>query len=110
MKQLHPDRHTLKDTSEQERVSALATKVTNGFSVLKDDHQRALHLLDLSGAPMEDTVSVGNLFLLLENKFVCVNKHMLTFTFASLSSHGLIGRLGWSGFSISNNGITRGGG
>ena len=62
MKQLHPDRHTLKDTSEQEHVAALATNVTNGFSVLKDDHERALHLLELNGAPMEDTVSVGNLF------------------------------------------------
>ena len=76
MKQLHPDRHTLKENDEQKRISELATEVTHGFSVLKDNHQRALHLLELSGKPMEDTISVGkrNLFSIVAKSLLhCVN-------------------------------------
>mmetsp|Transcript_2256 Transcript_2256/g.2552 ORF Transcript_2256/g.2552 Transcript_2256/m.2552 type:complete len:210 (+) Transcript_2256:100-729(+) len=57
MNKHHPDRHTLKPLSEQETAAEEASLVTRGYEVLKDDYERALHLLELSGVPMEDNVS-----------------------------------------------------
>lgn len=66
MNKFHPDRHTLKSQSEQEAVAEEATKISGSYEVLNDDHERALHLLELGGMPMEDNVSgdiVGQQFL-----------------------------------------------
>lgn len=57
MVEVHPDRHASKPSDEREAVADLASIVTTGYAVLKDDHERALHLLTLEGEPMEDTIS-----------------------------------------------------
>ena len=66
MNKFNPDRHTLKSQSEKEMVAEEATRISGSYEVLHDDHERALHLLELSGMPMEDNVSgdiVGQQFL-----------------------------------------------
>lgn len=66
MRKFHPDRHTLKSRDEQDAVAEEATKISRGYGVLEDDHERALHLLELSGMPMEENISgdiVGQEFL-----------------------------------------------
>jgi len=74
----HPDVHYSKheargeeedgeSTSNVENGEDLATVVTRGYSILKDPHSRALHLLELVDIPMEDTASgeiVGQEFLI----------------------------------------------
>jgi len=67
MNQYHPDRHTLKPKTEQDMVAEEATKITQSYEALQDDHERALHLLELGGMPMEDTISgaiLGQEFLM----------------------------------------------
>jgi len=67
MKVLHPDKHTLKPREEQESVARSTSNVTRGYEVLKNDYQRALHLLELKGNAMEDDVSgsiLGHDFLM----------------------------------------------
>ncbi len=67
MKLLHPDKHTLKSIPEQESTAKLASEITRGYEVLKDDYERSLHLLELNGNPMEDDVSgtiLGSEFLM----------------------------------------------
>lgn len=63
MTKYHPDKqHQQKDTIED-----VATKITHGYSILQDDHARALHLLELNDMPMEENMSgdvVGQTFLL----------------------------------------------
>ena len=55
----HPDKHTHKSAEEQQVVADLASLVTQAYGVLKNNHSRALHLLELEGYPMEDDVSVS---------------------------------------------------
>lgn len=57
MVEIHPDRHSLKPIEERQSIADLASNVTRGYAVLKDNHARALHLLKLEGSPMEDTIS-----------------------------------------------------
>lgn len=59
MTELHPDRHTLKPTDEQERLNNEASKVSRAYDVLRNPHTRATHLLELLGRPMDETVSVS---------------------------------------------------
>ena len=56
MRQYHPDKHTLQPQAEQNTAAQQATTVTHGYETLQDDHGRALHLLELGGAPMEYTI------------------------------------------------------
>jgi len=68
MVEIHPDRHSMKPADERQSIADLASNVTRGYGVLKDDHARALHLLKLEGEPMEDTISgdvVGQDFLMM---------------------------------------------
>jgi len=68
MVEIHPDRHSLKPADERQTIADLASNVTRGYGVLKDNHARALHLLKLEGTPMEDTISgdiVGQEFLMM---------------------------------------------
>lgn len=66
MNKFHPDRHTLKSDLEKEAAAEEATRISRSYGVLQDDHERALHLLELGGMPMEENVSgdiVGQAFL-----------------------------------------------
>lgn len=58
MSNLHPDRHTLKSTNEQEHFRHLASQVTRAYSILRTPHERALHLIQLAGKPMEESSTV----------------------------------------------------
>mmetsp|Transcript_8740 Transcript_8740/g.10143 ORF Transcript_8740/g.10143 Transcript_8740/m.10143 type:complete len:141 (-) Transcript_8740:857-1279(-) len=60
MKELHPDKHTLKPMEEREKVAELTSQVTSGYEMLSDDYKRALHLLDLEGHAIKDDIS-GNI-------------------------------------------------
>jgi len=53
----HPDKHTHKSAEEQLAVTDLASLITQAYGVLKNDHSRALHLLELEGYPMKDNAS-----------------------------------------------------
>jgi molecular chaperone HscB len=67
MKILHPDKHTLKSLEKQESTAKLASEVTRGYEVLKDDYERSLHLLELNGNKMDEDISgdiLGNDFLM----------------------------------------------
>lgn len=67
MNEFHPDRHTLKSQAEQEEAAQQASKISRSYEVLSDNHERALHLLDLGGMPMEDDISgdiLGHAFLM----------------------------------------------
>lgn len=57
MKELHPDRHTLKSTAEQEDISQSAAKVTHAYQVLKSPHKRSVHMLDLLNSPLVEESS-----------------------------------------------------
>lgn len=58
---LHPDKHTLKPTEEQEDVAKNASNITRAYETIKDDYQRALYILKLEGHPMADNLSVSQL-------------------------------------------------
>lgn len=67
MNELHPDRHTFLPSQERDKITELASNVTRGYSILSNDHSRALHMLEIKGAPMEDSAStqmVGQHFLM----------------------------------------------
>lgn len=67
MKILHPDKHTLKSLEKQESTAKLASEVTRGYEVLKDDYERSLHLLELNGNKMDEDISgdiLGHDFLM----------------------------------------------
>mmetsp|Transcript_6433 Transcript_6433/g.9420 ORF Transcript_6433/g.9420 Transcript_6433/m.9420 type:complete len:206 (-) Transcript_6433:127-744(-) len=60
MKEMHPDKHTLKPLEERELVAEKTSEMTMAYNMLKDDYERALHLLELKGHPIEDNLS-GNI-------------------------------------------------
>lgn len=60
MKEMHPDKHTLKPQEERELVAGKSSEMTMAYETLKDDYERALHLLELKGHPIEDNLS-GNI-------------------------------------------------
>mmetsp|Transcript_7221 Transcript_7221/g.10879 ORF Transcript_7221/g.10879 Transcript_7221/m.10879 type:complete len:229 (+) Transcript_7221:127-813(+) len=55
MKLLHPDKHSLSSPENQQQATIQSTQVTNGYQILKNNYNRALHLLELNGHGLEDT-------------------------------------------------------
>ena len=58
MRELHPDRHTMKPAEEQQRLHNEAAKVTHAYNVILHPHTRATHLLELRGRPLDGTSQV----------------------------------------------------
>jgi hypothetical protein len=58
MSSLHPDRHTLKSIDEQDHYRHLASQVTRAYSILRTPHERALHLIQLTGKTIEESSTV----------------------------------------------------
>jgi molecular chaperone HscB len=50
----HPDKHSLKNSEEQDAFEKQASAVTRAYDTLKHPHTRATHLLEMLGHPMED--------------------------------------------------------
>jgi DnaJ-domain-containing proteins 1 len=67
MKILHPDKHTLQSIEKQQEVADLSSKVIRGYEILKDDYQRALHLLELHGEALELEGTTASMQILQEN-------------------------------------------
>ena len=59
MKRLHPDLHTMKSMTEKINMADQASQVTAAYQVLSDPHDRAMHLLELSGTPMDEQATVS---------------------------------------------------
>ena len=56
MAEHHPDRHTLASDADQADSADRSAALTRAFSVVSAPHRRAVHLLELLGAPlMEET-------------------------------------------------------
>lgn len=67
MAELHPDRQSLKSTDDQAHAAVGAAQVTHAYNVLSNPHQRAVHMLDLVGKPLDEaagTELVGMEFLM----------------------------------------------
>jgi Fe-S protein assembly co-chaperone HscB len=67
MATLHPDRHMMESTEAQDQVLEEASQVTTAYSILQNPHERAVHLLELMGRPLEEAASsdvVGMEFLM----------------------------------------------
>jgi molecular chaperone HscB len=65
---LHPDRHMMESAEDQDQVSEEASQVTTAYSILQNPHERAVHLLELMGRPLEEAASsevVGMEFLMV---------------------------------------------
>ena len=58
MSNLHPDRHTLKSIDEQDHYRHQASQVTRAYSILRTPHERALHLIQLTGKTIEESSTV----------------------------------------------------
>jgi molecular chaperone HscB len=54
MKLLHPDKHALSSSEVQQETASRSTQITHGYQILKNDYQRALHLLELNGHGLEE--------------------------------------------------------
>jgi DnaJ-domain-containing protein 1 len=60
MKDFHPDRHDAALSQDEKSQKALqATNVTQAYSVLNNPLSRALHLLDLRGASINESNNVS---------------------------------------------------
>lgn len=59
MKELHPDKHTLKPLEERELMAEKSSQMTMAYNTLKDDYDRAFHLLELLGHPIEEDSSAS---------------------------------------------------
>lgn len=59
MNELHPDRHSALPSDERDKVTELASTVTSAYSILSNDHSRALYVLEMNDKALEDTASVG---------------------------------------------------
>mmetsp|Transcript_21859 Transcript_21859/g.41241 ORF Transcript_21859/g.41241 Transcript_21859/m.41241 type:complete len:120 (-) Transcript_21859:322-681(-) len=57
MIEFHPDRHALSAEEEKMRNATMATNVTRAYGVIGDPLSRALHLLELRGAAIEESDS-----------------------------------------------------
>ena len=58
MADAHPDRHGHRSAEEQRQLADHASDITDAYAVLRAPHLRAVHLLELHGAPLnEDTGS-----------------------------------------------------
>lgn len=58
MTELHPDRHTLKSQQEQDFFRNKASEVTRAYTILSAPHERAAHLMQLAGKPMDESSTV----------------------------------------------------
>ena len=58
MTELHPDRHTLKSSDEQNFFRMKASEVTRAYTILNNPHERAVHLMKLLGKPMDESSTV----------------------------------------------------
>lgn len=67
MKILHPDKHTLQSIEKQQEVADLSSEVIRGYEILKDDYERALHLLELHGEALEQEGTTASMKILQEN-------------------------------------------
>lgn len=59
MKEFHPDKHAASLEEEKSRMATKATEVTRAYSILEKPLSRAIHLLGLQGAPIEEADSVS---------------------------------------------------
>mmetsp|Transcript_301 Transcript_301/g.465 ORF Transcript_301/g.465 Transcript_301/m.465 type:complete len:217 (+) Transcript_301:135-785(+) len=57
MIEFHPDRHALSAEEEKVHNASMATNVTRAYGVIGDPLSRALHLLELRGAAIEESDS-----------------------------------------------------
>ena len=67
MAELHPDRQSQKSVDEQAIAAVGAAQVTHAYNVLSNPHERAVHMLDLVGKPLDEaagTELVGMDFLI----------------------------------------------
>ena len=67
MSEYHPDRHGSKSLKEQEELEHKASAVARAYDTLKRPHERATHLLEILGRPMEEASTgdlVGSEFLM----------------------------------------------
>ena len=67
MAELHPDRQSQKSVNEQTIAAVGAAQVTHAYNVLSNPHERAVHMLDLVGKPLDEaagTELVGMEFLM----------------------------------------------
>ena len=67
MAEVHPDRHGGASAEQQQRVADEAASITDAFGVLQRPHQRAVHLLELLGRPLEEGTGgdvLGTAFLM----------------------------------------------
>lgn len=60
MKLLHPDKHSLSSPEDQQQATEQSSQVTNAYQILKNNYNRALHLLELNGHGLleEDGMSI----------------------------------------------------
>ena len=54
MADLHPDRHSGAGERVQSEAADRAAEVTHAYAILKAEHSRATHLLELHGAPLTE--------------------------------------------------------
>ncbi|KAL9188665.1 hypothetical protein ACHAXT_007043 [Thalassiosira profunda] len=57
MTEFHPDRHASSSIEEKSYNASLAAKVTRAYGVIENPLSRALHLLELNGAAIEESDS-----------------------------------------------------
>jgi len=59
LKELHPDKHTLKPYPERQLLEEQASQVTQAYQLLQSPHSRATHLLELEGWALEEGSNDG---------------------------------------------------
>eukprot|EP00592_Proboscia_alata_P021970 CAMPEP_0194407560 /NCGR_PEP_ID=MMETSP0176-20130528/5566_1 /TAXON_ID=216777 /ORGANISM="Proboscia alata, Strain PI-D3" /LENGTH=249 /DNA_ID=CAMNT_0039207239 /DNA_START=1 /DNA_END=750 /DNA_ORIENTATION=+ len=68
MSDFHPDRHVLKSAEVREKMSKVASDVTEAYTIISHPHSRAMHLLTIiSGDSVNERDTgalVGNVFLM----------------------------------------------
>ena len=57
MAETHPDRHSCSSIDEQEAAADMASQLTDAYAILRAPHLRAVHLLELLGAPLDEDTS-----------------------------------------------------
>ena len=75
MMKLHPDRH-VNDADKVEKA-AEATHVTRAYDVLNNPLSRALHLLELKGAAIDESDAVRLFDVYDTNSFSILHSHLL---------------------------------
>lgn len=60
MAEFHPDRHASSPEEEKTAKSLMATEITRAYSIVGDPLSRALHLLELHGASIDESDRVSH--------------------------------------------------